>query len=129
MEQMTLLNLKAKNPTSGCKGTIATFVIDLLREGELSPREIAERTRAKFNSKTTEKCVYWYASKQKIDLKGRQRKAAPVAAPLGLMEQAESLGNALISRIVDRLGEAAEKGLIRVEDAIEACDLLADLAA
>jgi len=82
MEQINLIDAKLKNPTSGCKGTVASFVIGLLQEGKLSPKEIAEQARTKFGGKTSEKCVYWYASKMKINLKDRPKAAKPRVSPL-----------------------------------------------
>lgn len=82
MTQMTLLSIKQKNATSGCSSPLAKFVINLLLEGKLSVKQIAEETQKQFNSKTSEKCVYWYASKMKINLKDRPKSARPRVSSL-----------------------------------------------
>jgi hypothetical protein len=75
IEQLTLcaapkLSRKAKD--SGCKGTIATIAIEALKSGKTAEQALTAVLEAKPDAKTSIKCIYWYASKQKIDLRNRK---------------------------------------------------------
>lgn len=87
MEQLPLIEMPKFQKKSAGNGKIATFCVNLLRNG-FTAKEVLEAVKVQFpEAKTSMNCIYWYANKEGIKL---QKSAKPKVSKADLVAQEQS---------------------------------------